>query len=800
MTNMDLQQYKYRRNFPYNDTIKEDSDEMLSENKSSVTFNSALPKPKIDQKYFQNKTRERQGRSKRQSTYSHQSSSENSPDNFDLKSENIIRNFSNQVNKEHIHIRNLHHEVNSFNKQSSEKYIKHVGQIEDFRVKKVSLIESGLPQNQVFIEMNELEDDVFFQPSQRNSHIDQEADWQHQQVETEGGFPDDEYQSFRRSKAEALIGKWLQHSYNEKLVGSFYHLWDNVQHSILADLAHPFERRLGECFRALKNLPPKRFQGLQIPKPSRYVSAETNNEYLSQTGMSNYQTETNVYIESEFTSMGGSDRQIGGDLGFGGLGASIQRKAGREEMSGHFKNKSNNLEVSKRQAHKKNTFSDELQNEHLTKQNFQNAQDRSPFRKKSSRKELQAQASQNKQSTMRKLRETLEKEQIEQINRDFSKKNKYSKPSPDKFGKKRKSYEFSFANNTLKQDSGSIRNLMRKSSSRLTAPAPEPSAEKKSAIGRVFYLLSRRFQDTQYKNFFLDQVELLVYKHGIRDPQIISLLQNLDLRFDIRELCPEESEQEHSSQRELRSQERVQRRLEKQMTQENMRRLERVMMLFRADQLFAPLIRHFSFRKMSYNRHFFVNLRMFAKLAPFRKLHAAVQRRVHINRRAALSQVLFYVKPNLRLLVMMYAISKVQQRHTVDAFRRIYAFYYERLQKELQERKEKGRARRVNRRKKADHFPGDSEPPQHDAKKRQIVQKAVVYQAPGARGGVLHRAGGGRVRGLHPGNERHRGQHQHDGNGLREPDRDEPAPGQRKEARVRRGQQVLHDAPAQHGR
>lgn len=138
MTNMDLQQYKYRRNFPYNDTIKEDSDEMLSENKSSVTFNSALPRPKVDHKYFQNKTKDRHTRSKRQSVFSQQSSSENPSDNFDMKSENLVRNYSNQVDEGHIHIHNFHAEVSSFNKQSSEKYIKYAHQTEPLGTKKVT--------------------------------------------------------------------------------------------------------------------------------------------------------------------------------------------------------------------------------------------------------------------------------------------------------------------------------------------------------------------------------------------------------------------------------------------------------------------------------------------------------------------------------------------------------------------------------------------------------------------------------------------------------------------------------------
>jgi hypothetical protein len=132
---MDLQQYKYRRNFPYNNTIQEDSDEMLSENKSSVTFNSMRAKARIDPKYFQNYPQQVKGGPKRKSLFSQQPE-EYSPDDFDLKSENFVRNYSNKQDKEHIYIRNLNGEVSNFNKRSSEKYIKS-HQIDNFRDKKV---------------------------------------------------------------------------------------------------------------------------------------------------------------------------------------------------------------------------------------------------------------------------------------------------------------------------------------------------------------------------------------------------------------------------------------------------------------------------------------------------------------------------------------------------------------------------------------------------------------------------------------------------------------------------------------
>jgi hypothetical protein len=302
---------------------------------------------------------------------------------------------------------------------------------------------------------------------------------------------------------------------------------------------------------------------------------------------------------------------------------------------------------------------------------------------------------------MRQLRETLEKEEIHKINqKHFPNASMKNKPNLRRLPKTGNS-NFSFSNNKIEPEFNTFgtntshqMNFFKKK--HLHSPKAHnndtPNPQKKTAIGRIFFLLSRRFQDTRYKNFFMDQVEVLVYKHGIRDPQIMSLLKNLDLRFGLEELCPEESEKEDMGQLDIQAKQlRMQRKLEKQYTKENISKLENIMMLFRADQLFAPLVRHFGKKKMSFNRHFFVNLRMFAKLAPFRKIHQTVQERVWTNQKASFSQILFYVKPNLRMLLLIFAISKVKQRHIVDAFRRIYAFYYERLKRQKQEEEEKSK-------------------------------------------------------------------------------------------------------------
>jgi hypothetical protein len=479
-------------------------------------------------------------------------------------------------------------------------------------------------------------------------------------------------------------------------------------------------RRLKESFQILKKTKPK---NSRKRFGNRQLNLEYKNEDLSQTVLSNYNTETNVYIESEFTSMGGSDYNTPGDLHF-----STMNSDEYQMQHSHFKNKSNNFTKRRNNGHVKNTFSGEYQNENSKNSNFQKKVG-NYFYQENTKKAKQTQKKKVTMSkrTMRQLRETLEKEEIADIKKKhFSNNGRRGRKKMQRI-KKGDNTHFSFSNNTMEPDFSSFsnkhqtKNFFKKKNKTGNVFKNEENqnvqSEKKSAIGRIFYLLSKRFQDTRYRNFFMDQVEVLVYKHGIRDPQIMSLLKNLDLRFNIQELCPEESEKEDMNTEFTiaHQQAKMQRKLEKQMTKTNIQKLERVMMLFRGDQLFAPLIRHFNLKKMSFNRHFFVNLRLFAKLAPFRRLHQTVQKRVHINCKAAFSQVLFYVKPNLRLLLMMYAISKVKQRHIVDAFRRIYAFYYERLKKmkELEETKSRLGKYFLNKRKEADNFSRNHQPAKH---------------------------------------------------------------------------------------
>ena len=154
---------------------------------------------------------------------------------------------------------------------------------------------------------------------------------------------------FKKSKAEHSICNWLPKAYCGKQIASFFLIWDNVQYSILADLENPFNRQIQNVFQLLKNLPRKLLnrKTKRSKKNLNYINEREKeyygnyNENTSFTGLSNYQTDTNVYVESEFTSMGESEKNIQKDFNFGNI--NNDRETRRYGAGYHYKNKSNNF-------------------------------------------------------------------------------------------------------------------------------------------------------------------------------------------------------------------------------------------------------------------------------------------------------------------------------------------------------------------------------------------------------------------------------------------------------------------------
>lgn len=125
MTELDLQQYKYRRNFPYNNTINEDSEENLSENRSTRTMGSMQPRNLLNKVLMRqvNKAEYEEAREMyNRNMIKAVETNGNSEKFFNMKSEHLIRKFN--EDEEHDDIIQVEDLGNDFGKQASERYIK----------------------------------------------------------------------------------------------------------------------------------------------------------------------------------------------------------------------------------------------------------------------------------------------------------------------------------------------------------------------------------------------------------------------------------------------------------------------------------------------------------------------------------------------------------------------------------------------------------------------------------------------------------------------------------------------------
>ena len=693
MTDWDLQQYKYRRNFPYNDTIKEDSDENLSENRSTRTLNSIHQKGLLQQVLLRQASPSGNGRSEVLFDQTLVSSVEVGPNAdafFQRKSEQLIRNFTDaDAHDEVIEVRDLE---TDFGRQSSEKYIKTSRKELAVQPHLPGLASSITPQKASFVERKdtfELDDEFMFDASQRNSaELGIEPKRLSECASRGSGpsktFPDSDFYSFRRKKAEYFVFDWFVKAYFDKQISAFYLIWDNVQYAKLRDLVEVVERKRAHHqrlfwagLREMLTRPAPRKKGFVLR--SKLVGGKLRRRLKLRDAQSKFKFSS---FDAKYKSF---RKPVDLDT----------PKLTRRPRTGNLrrllkKDKAASLSLIE------NPVGFFKTQEKKTSQG--QAKCDKPVRTMTQSKTRKKLTSTSKrpapQTRMRSLRKALEKEQIQK----FSVKAPKSKFAKKPFARPRASG--SLQKRFVRQSSGKeskTRHFASRNGSRSLGPRElslgfgkrksrvrdtlsidqqAESTQLDPAIARVFFLLSKRFRDSKYKTFFMDQIEVLVYRHGIRDPQILNILRGLDLRFGVDQLCPAESETDdvNSDANLHEHQRRLQKKIEKQCTRDNIRNLEKTMTIFRADALFAPLLRATARQLLSHTRHFFINLRRRAKLAPFRRIHSTVAHLVQNRLRKAFSQILFYVQPKLRLLPLIFAISKVKQKRLVDSFRRIHGF------------------------------------------------------------------------------------------------------------------------------
>ena len=554
------------------------------------------------------------------------------------------------------------------------------------------------------IDIIDSDDNYFFAASERPSadlQIEpkrlsaQDSKASYQALSASGNFPDSDFYKFKRKKAEYFIFDLFVKSYFDKQISSFYLIWDNIQYDKIDKFQNVIVKRIDNhkrnLFKILKNKVKKKikFKKKKFILRSKLVNKNSMN---SRFGLNR---ENNKFKFSSFESKYKSFKKPSQYL---------QNVNTMQRRRINLKNKiTSNLEYNQNFSENQNLSNrkEKIENIKFEKKKIFKSYEQSANEKNFFKKRIKTQSVKPK-NQMRRLREVLEREEIQKINSKksiksfdtnfkkstsvtFNKVNRFKKNNSSMIGKNsnKNNYFKKFSSRSLnkKKIKSKFKNTklskFHSSNKKLLNKSKDNDHQLNPAIARIFFLLSKRFQDSKYTTFFMDQIEILVFKHGIKDKKIMGILDNLDLRFDLKDLCPGESELEESENKlkTVDHQKYLQRQLEKKYTKENIQNLEDMMMIFRADQLFAPLYRSFSKKLMFYRRNFFVNLRYYSKLTPFRKLHCSVQNMVKKRTRKSFSQILFYIKPNLRLLLMIYVISKVKQRNVVDAYRRIYGFY-----------------------------------------------------------------------------------------------------------------------------
>lgn len=199
-------------------------------------------------------------------------------------------------------------------------------------------------------------------------------------------------------------------------------------------------------------------------------------------------------------------------------------------------------------------------------------------------------------------------------------------------------------------------------------------------LSRIFYLLSKNSTENKHAQYFMDKVELLIYKHGIRNDQLVNILQNMDLRFDIKQFVPSLKEDENLTMDKSPKKETLVKEMDSKIA-----KLETMMMLYRGDQILAPLFKRFGLKINSFQRQFFVNVRFFSKIAPFKIIQKLIFLKIKKRKQDGLHKILFYKKQDVNVKLLKVTLCKIKQRILSNSFKELYIHYLkELLKKQIQ--------------------------------------------------------------------------------------------------------------------
>lgn len=131
------------------------------------------------------------------------------------------------------------------------------------------------------LEPAELDDELFFEFSQRNSERldidDKRLSAQGSDLgslrpsENGGAFPDKEFLDFKRQRKRELALERLAKSYSDKHVSAFYLIWDNVQFCHISNLVTMFARKRLNYFRLFKMVIQAKRKFRTKPEKKRFI-------------------------------------------------------------------------------------------------------------------------------------------------------------------------------------------------------------------------------------------------------------------------------------------------------------------------------------------------------------------------------------------------------------------------------------------------------------------------------------------------------------------------------------------------
>lgn len=471
-------------------------------------------------------------------------------------------------------------------------------------------------------------------------------------------FPKNEFYAFQRQKAEHFVFESLTRAYFEKQISSFYLIWDNLQYSKLLGMLVIVQRReasqLAEVFNlvrlknsinpngnrllALKPFLERRRQKMakksarafkmqsfeQKYKMNRTFSVLNLPNRTSLERISNLQSKLKAVKKSKNTWDSGS--KFSNSLFPGQLKKREKNKRMRKVASFAFKKTNNTFKLSK-------GFKPQIQ-------------------------------------------EGAALQEMEMLNP----KNMFS--TLNLSGSRRVEEE-----SILGPLSSEPYQLLQIEDPKEPSPYSQRSVETKKVDPKFLktcFVYFSSFKKEYLANGFTKEMKLLLFKHDLHDFKIIlffsHFLENLNLD-QFSQQRGRKRESAFTSKAFADFEESLYNSLKKANLFQKTSIVKRVIDIHRASKLFQVLRNKVNW----HSTQFMSRTKLLCHKKALSKLSLFIDNTRLAQKKETFSKIAIYVKPNLKLLLLMFVISKVKQKKVMVSFRRLYGFYLNRMIKRSDE-------------------------------------------------------------------------------------------------------------------